>query len=145
MFRSILLIYALGMLLLLSCNQNNNPIMLTDPSGKPSIKFEYVPPLESHENLTGSVWNVWPNEYQVAVYIRVGNGWWTKPYLDQLLTPIKNDCTWACDITTGGVDQAATKIVAYLVPLGYTPPKMNGGGTLPNELEEFPKAERTRP
>ena len=102
-------------------------------ASEPIIEFNYVPPYGSFEDLTGQVWNVNPPDYKVAVYIYV-SGWWTKPYWDYPLTPINNDGTWTCDITTGGIDQNATKIAAFLVPNGYDPPLMFGGQTLSSEL-----------
>ena len=103
--------------------------------GKPVIEITYVPPYGSFENLKGQVWHVKPADYQVAVYIYV-SGWWTKPYWDKPLTAIQCDGSWVCDITTGGADQEATRIIAYLVPNGYDPPLMHGGSTLPSELDQ---------
>jgi exo-beta-1,3-glucanase (GH17 family) len=114
-------------------------------SGPPHIEFTYVPPYGSFANLKGKVTGVNPSDYKVAVYIYVG-GWWTKPYWSSPLTTIQSDGTWTCDITTGGQDQNATKIAAYLVPNGYNPPLMYGGQTLPDELEQnsVAKVEVTR-
>ena len=49
-------------------------------------------------------------------------------------------------MTTGGVDEEATAIVAYVVPSGYTVPLMSGGPTLPAELDQnaVAKVETTR-
>jgi hypothetical protein len=99
----------------------------------PAIEFTYVPPYGSFENLQGRVACVEPASYKVAVYIYV-SGWWTKPYWAWPLTTIRGDGTWTTDITTGGTDQLATKIAAFLVPNGYNPPLMSGGQTLPAEL-----------
>ncbi len=100
----------------------------------PLVEFTYVPPYGSFENLWGRVACVEPADYKVAVYIYV-SGWWTKPYWAWPLTPIQPDGTWTCDITTSGVDQNATRIAAFLVPLGYDPPLMSGGQSLPFDLE----------
>jgi hypothetical protein len=74
-----------------------------------------------------------PSDYKVAVYIYV-SGWWTKPTWGSPLTPIQSDGSWSCDITTGGMDQFATQIAAFLVPNGYSPPLMAGEPALPAEL-----------
>ncbi len=99
----------------------------------PGIFFDYVPPLGSYENLRGHVACANPVEYEVAVYINT-SGWWTKPYFASPLTSIQDDGAWVADITTGGSDEQATDIAAFLVPLGYTPPQMSGGAVLPDEL-----------
>ena len=104
----------------------------------PEIRFTFVPPLGSFENLRGEVNCVRPANFKVAVYLSVNNGWWTKPYWNQPLTTINSDGSWSCDITTGGVDQWATELTVFLIPNGYSPPLMAGGQNLPPEL--FQKA-----
>lgn len=104
--------------------------------GDPEIEFVSVPPYGSFDNLKGQVWRAAPLSHSVAVYIFVGSGWWTKPYCSSPSTPIRCDGTWICDITTGGADQTATRIAAFLLPEGYDPPLMYGGPTLPPELEQ---------
>lgn len=104
--------------------------------GEPGIEFTYIPPYGSDENLKGQVWHVDPDDYKVAVYIYVVNGWWTKPYWDNPLTVINCDGAWMCDIVTGGQDRIATKIIAYLLPSGYNPPSGRGESFLPQELEQ---------
>ena len=107
---------------------------------EPFIQFTYVPPKGSFENLKGRVCHVNPEDYKVAVYIYV-SGWWTKPYWDQPLTTISPSGEWECDITTGGSDQNASKIAAFLVPADYDPPLMRGEETLPQELKDHAVAE----
>lgn len=104
---------------------------------QPQIEFTYMPPYRSFENLRGRVLNVDPAKFKVAVYIKVGSlGWWTKPYWSLPLTPIQADLTWETDVTTGGVDNRFTQVVAYLVPNGYNPPLLGGQQSLPAELDQ---------
>jgi len=107
------------------------------------IEFTYVPPYGSSADLCGQVFGVDPNVHKVAVYIYV-YGWWTKPTWGEPLTSIDSDSTWVCDITTGGMDSLATKIIAFLVPDGYNPPLGNGESSLPSELYNYPYAEAIR-
>jgi hypothetical protein len=102
--------------------------------GTPTIQFSYVPPYGSNNNLNGQVAHVRPVDCKVAVFIKVGGGWWNKPTWAAPLTDIRPDGSWTCDITTGGSDSTATEIAAYLVPVGYTPPQMSGQATFPTEL-----------
>jgi hypothetical protein len=99
----------------------------------PEVTLTFVPTIGSSNDLAGSVTHVTPADYRVAVYIFV-QGWFTKPTYADPLTVIQNDRTWTCDITTGGADAYATKIAAFLVPLGYTPPQADHLATLPVEL-----------
>ncbi|HCU38478.1 MAG TPA: hypothetical protein DGT21_24585 [Armatimonadetes bacterium] len=99
-----------------------------------SIEFTRVPPRGSSALLRGRAIGVDPGQYRIAVYIYV-SGWWTKPYWDAPLTPLRPDGTWSCDVTTGGIDESATAISAYLVPRGYAPPLLAGDGVIPDELE----------
>lgn len=105
-------------------------------AGEPMIDFIYVPPVGSVDNLIGQTWHADPAGHNVAVYIRVGGGWWNKPTFAQPLTSISTNGRWITDITTGGNDPQATEIAAYLVPIGYTPPQVSGWGALPAELDE---------
>lgn len=90
-----------------------------DIDGPPSIELTYVPPYGSFENLNGRVRNVLPGTAKVIVFIRVRGGWWVKPYWNSPFTPISRDDTFTTDITTGGVDEEATEIRAYLVSKDY--------------------------
>jgi hypothetical protein len=116
-----------------SCNGDNGTI---SPSNEPAIEFTYVPLCGSFDNLKGKVMNVEPTDYFIAVFIYVPEGWWTKPTLDNPLTTISNDGNWECDITTGGIDEQATEIVAYLIPKSYEPTLMKGNSNLPKELDD---------
>lgn len=113
-------------------------------SGSPAIRFIDVPAYGSLNDLKGQVWHVNPANYKVAVYINAGGLWWTKPTAASPPTSIQFDGRWSCDITTGGNDQNATQISAYLVPIGYAPPLVLGSSTLPAELSAYPKAEINR-
>lgn len=107
--------------------------------GSPAIEFTYVPPYGSFDDLQGRVRHVPPAESAVAVYIFApwpeGGGWWTKPTWDRPLTPVWSDGSWSTDITTGGVDDRASRIAAFLLPKGYDPPILAGERTLPGSLQ----------
>ncbi len=104
-------------------------------TGDPAVQFVSVPAYGTFANLTGKALNVVPTDYRIAVYIYVG-GWWTKPYWSESerLTTINSDGTWTCDITTGGVDETATRIAAYLVPKSYMPPIASGDASIPADV-----------
>ncbi|HOH66961.1 MAG TPA: PASTA domain-containing protein [bacterium] len=104
--------------------------------GDPVIEFTFVPDCGSYDDLVGQVWHVAAADHGVAVYIKVGVGWWTKPYWDQPVSLIYPDGSWRCDITTGGYDQQATEIIAFLIESDYDPPLANGDQNLPAELEQ---------
>ena len=106
-------------------------------TGDPAIVFDSVPPLSSYADLQGRALNIAPDDYRIAVFIYVA-GWWTKPYWheSQRLVPIRPDGTWTCDITTGGNDQTATRIAAFLVPAGYMPPIANGLADITAEVSQ---------
>jgi exo-beta-1,3-glucanase (GH17 family) len=101
--------------------------------GAPAISLTTVPAYGTDKHLKGTTLHSRPADYTVAVYIKVGGGWWIKPTYPTARTPIMPDGTWRCDITTGGSDQNATEIAAYLLPAGYAPPNA-AGGSLPAAL-----------
>ena len=100
---------------------------------EPAIEFTHVPPYCSFENLKGRVWNVNLTDYKVCVYIYAG-GWWTKPYRSYPDTPIDDDENWKCDITTGGIDETATRIAAFLTPKEKECKLMSGQQKLPQVI-----------
>lgn len=117
------------------------PASTNSPGGsEPLIIFTSVPPMGSNEYLYGRVEGVDPAKYVVAVYIRVSGGWWTKPYFADPTTPIASDGTWSCPYATGGNDTSATALRAYLIPIGFNPPAMQGGTNLPAELTQNAEA-----
>lgn len=103
-------------------------------SGDADIQFTEVPPIGSICNLFGSVQHVNPGEFNVAVYIRVGSGWWTKPTWAEPITSIDCRGTWTCDITTGENDPSANTIAVFLIPAGYIPPEARGQTELPTAI-----------
>jgi hypothetical protein len=86
---------------------------------------------------SGTVVGVNPADYQVAAYIDVNGGWWTKPYWNSPLTSIQPSGAWSADIDTGGDDAAATEVRGYLVPSGTTVPPASGGA-LDASLSAYP-------
>lgn len=102
----------------------------------PTIGLTYVPKYGSAENLRGRVLSANPKDFVVAVYIMVDGLWWSKPYWDSPITKINDDGTWVCDITTGNIDETATRIVAYLIPYDYQPLLASGNFQLSQETEE---------
>lgn len=86
-----------------------------------SVQLTDIPPVGSFDNLAGRTTGVSPDDHRVLVYICVNGTWWVKPTLAEPLTPIGAECTWETDITTGGIDETADMIAAYLVPRDFQP------------------------
>ena len=97
--------------------------------------------------LDGYVTGLTPADFKIAVYIKVEGNWWTKPTADSPLTTIQPDGSWSSDIVTGGIDEQATYVVAYLLPNGVEPPLRLGGPDLPPELASYSQrmVDRTQP
>ena len=102
----------------------------------PRIEWLNVPAYGEQGELTGNVIGLDPAVAKVAVYIFV-NGWWMKPSLEFPLTNIDQNGFWQVDITTGGVDEYATEIRAYVVPYDFTPEPVLGLGALPSVIDSI--------
>ena len=111
--------------------------------GTPSVRFTSVPPFGSMRNLRGRVRGVPRAAYRVAVYIRVNGGWWTKPSFAEPLTRLRPGGRWRCDITTGGHDEDATEIAAFVVPSAVAPALAGGDAELPAAMEAASVASAT--
>ena len=109
------------------------PVCLRGAS--PQILLTNVPAFGSSTDLSGSVTGVNPSACAVAVFIFIPSaGWWSKPFCDPQLTVIHPDGSWTADITTGGVDNQATKITALLVATNYNQACVTGAGILPTNV-----------
>ncbi|HNR30783.1 MAG TPA: hypothetical protein PKI11_07820, partial [Candidatus Hydrogenedentes bacterium] len=120
---------ALTVLSLSSCPPVGGP-------GDPQIEITEVPAWGSSGQLRGRVLHVVPCDYRVAVYIYVedAGGWWTKPTFVEPLTPINDDGTWSAAVVTGGIDQTATKLAAFLLPKKNGAYLLGGTATLPDAI-----------
>jgi hypothetical protein len=98
----------------------------------PSIEFTHVPAygVTTDTALTGRVADVDPTLYHVAVYIFVGDNWWTKPSFAVPAADIAGDSTWAVDLL-GANDPYATEIAAFLLPKAVAPPLADAAADLP--------------
>jgi exo-beta-1,3-glucanase (GH17 family) len=114
---------------------------VADNWSAPGVVVTHLPTYNSSTQdyyLLGAVTGVDPSLYAIAVYIYVNGGWWTKPTFVNPVTLIGSYGTWSCDIDTGrfsgGHDELATVIAAFLIPKGYTPPAANNAGALDPSL-----------
>ena len=86
---------------------------------KPTINIIAYPDYGNRfKNLNGTVQNIENSEYSVMVLIYTDT-WEIKPYKHRPLTPIREDGSWECDITTNGSDHQASKIAAFVVPSDF--------------------------
>ena len=101
----------------------------------PAIIFTHAPAYGSKETLKGTVTGVDPAKYRLAIYIKNG-GWYNVPSSDVRLTNISSDGTWVCNVTRGGSGLKATEIDAFIVPVGFTPSKVQGRSGLPTDIRD---------
>ncbi|MCP4245788.1 MAG: hypothetical protein GY778_01950 [bacterium] len=106
------------------------------PSKAPKIELTQVPPTGSDEDLRGRVANVDSAAHRVAICIFV-DAWWTKPTFEAPTVPIQADGSWQADITTGESDAMASKIAAFVIPVGAAPPRVAGEAELPTALVQL--------
>jgi glucan 1,3-beta-glucosidase len=104
-------------------------------SGIDTIQVDVIPPIgNTTDDLKGKVNFINPCNYQIASYIRVGNGWWTKPTFTQPAVPIMCNGKWSLDFTTGGNDHLASAMYLFVIPNNYIPPTCNGAASVPAEI-----------
>ena len=122
------------------------PSLVCFAQTNPSIQFTSVPDWGKTTLLQGRVHNSVPGGYGVAVYINIGEagGWWTKPYESAPVTEILPDSSFSANIVTGGIDEFATQIIAFLIPLTTSPPVLTGAD-LPQSLFSYPYTFACRP
>ena len=115
----------------------------------PTNVFTHIPaygtsdcsePFAASDCLMGQATNFSSGDFVAVLIMIEGVGWFSKPACDSLVVPLAPDGTWATNITTGGVDQTAVRIVAYLLPSSVTPTCLESAGGLPENLESNAKA-----
>jgi hypothetical protein len=112
-------------------------LLAIDARAAASVEFTSVPAYGSFDNLQGKVYGIKPSDYRAAVFINVSAVWWSKPACAgayTTLTAIQADGTWTADITTGGSDQNATQIAAFIVPASANLPCVLGANCLPDSI-----------
>ena len=97
------------------------------------IELTSIPALGTSLHLEGIVHGD-AERARIAVYIRVHERWWTKPYWDSPTTSLASDGSFSVDITTGGRDDEASDIAVFLTAADYQPPVLRGEAELPAEL-----------
>jgi len=103
--------------------------------GTPGIQLTTVPPYGDDAGIVrGMVMHEAPINHVLTAYIKVGGGWWVKPYADYPTAAINCDGSFAIDTVTGGIDYQASEIRLYLVPAGYKVPVGLGVPEPPPEL-----------
>ncbi|HJN73004.1 MAG TPA: hypothetical protein QGF58_03620 [Myxococcota bacterium] len=117
----------------------------TEPPCEP-ISFTTVPDYCTLDDLEGATCGL-EGDHHVApyIYVEAAGGWWTKPTAEGPTVELADDGTWTVDITTGGVDESATRICAYLLPLDEEPPLALGAAELDESLEAWPSVCVDRP
>ena len=111
------------------------------PQGQPAIHISSVPTYGAYGSAAGTITGLSAgdySQYDVATFIEVNGGWWTKPTFAQPTVPINSDGSWRTNITTGGNDQNATAISVFLVPGALDVPSASGQANLPQSLLIYP-------
>ena len=119
------------MLTLYSCKKKNCEGI---PGGTLSISFTSYPKIGTTGNVSGMVSGDGIEQYDIALYIFVDGGFWTKPTFDAPVTKFNKCGEFSAPVTTGGDDANASKIIAFLIPVGYNPPTLSGESSIPADL-----------
>jgi hypothetical protein len=110
----------------------STPMPTRPYGGRPTIRITGVSARGNKNGIVmGMVYNADPATHAVAVFIYVEGGWWVKPYWNasgySSETYIQPDGSWSCDIVTGGHDQDAMAVAAFLIQKGTRIPQGRGG------------------
>jgi hypothetical protein len=116
------------------------------PTQKPlSIKFTGMPAYGKFGDLTGVVYGLNnPADYKVAVYIKVENGWWTKPTFAHPAVKIADNGSWSANVATFPSDVWATEFAVFVIPVGLNPPSASHAIYLPSIPEAVGMAQVVR-
>ncbi|PRP73204.1 putative exo-beta-1,3-glucanase [Planoprotostelium fungivorum] len=108
---------------------------IVDRSGIPGLLIEKSV-TGPRGTLEGKILDADPFEHRVALYIKVGGGWWTKPTFAQPTLFIEPDRRFKADIFSGDNDATCSEVAVFLIDKDFTPPRAEGHAYLPHELYE---------
>ena len=130
------IITGLALLLCLECFPQHNP----------SVEFTFLPDWGNTSLLRGKVHNTSLADHGIAVYIYIeeAGGWWVKPTSSDPVSNILADSAFSTNIVTGGIDQYATQVIAFLIPKSFSPPVLSGED-LPSSMFDYPYTVQCRP
>jgi len=108
-------------------------------SGAPSVDISYTAPFAECGEARGTASGIDYSDYRVALLIYIpGSGWWSKPYCEPRVIAIDGQGNWSSTICSGGIDNTATVVEAYLIPASAYPacyPScVLGAGCVPDSL-----------
>lgn len=109
--------------------------------GEPGIRITHLPTMGQCGTALGTTSDVEPADYYAAVLIYIpGSGWWSKPFCDPRVVSVQPNGEWSAKICTGGIDNTAAIVEAYLIPRsGYPtcyPACVLGAGCVPQTLKD---------
>jgi hypothetical protein len=112
-------------------------------AGVPTIQLGPIPHYGApNEVITGTVANVTPSDYQIAVLALLsGQGWFSKPYCTSTTNGLHSDGSFSTLLTTGGVDQVATRIALLVVPTSLALNCYTSASSIPPQLIQHAIAE----
>jgi len=110
----------------------------------PELTITSVPPYGQFGYVDGRAKNVNYYDYKVALYIKVNSLYYIKPYDNNYDIFLNFDGTWSANMTTGGEDQLATAVDAFLIPADVEPPVCNPCQDLPQIAQAVTQAHYTR-
>jgi glucan 1,3-beta-glucosidase len=105
--------------------------------GSDTLILDYIPVLGSSDNIKGHINDLNTCDYNIAAYIKVGGGWWTKPTFDMPVVTVFCNGQWRLDYTGGGNDPLATDMCFFIVENDYTPPACSGCGSIPQDIYDY--------
>ncbi|HKE94885.1 MAG TPA: glycosyl hydrolase family 17 protein, partial [Povalibacter sp.] len=112
-------------------------------AGTAALQFTAIPASGSTDNLRGQLTGVDPALYRIVTYICVDDLWYPKPSYASPTTYPGIDGNWTVDVTTGPMDETATKIAAYVLPVAYRVAQVSAGTpNIPPEIETSAVAKR---
>ncbi len=107
------------------------PIEYIDP--QPTIIVTAEEPFVNQKQLSGRVEGVNPLHYNLVVYGKIKDFWFTMHDRNFPIIPISNDLSWTCNLIINEGEQF-DELTIFLIPSGYAPPIINGDKIIPLKM-----------
>ena len=81
----------------------------------------------------GEVKGINPENYKIAAFAKMEEGWYNLPDTNEPLTPISKDLKWTCSYDTSSV-KSVVELRIFLLPNSVNPPLLSGEAIIPYSL-----------
>ena len=119
------------LIMLIALGYSCAPIESINP--QPTIVVTTEDPNINRKQLNGSVMGINPSQFNLVVYAKINEFWFTMHDKNFPVIPISDDLHWVCNLMINEGEEFA-ELTIFLIPNGYAPPIITGAKIIPVKM-----------